>query len=198
MKIRPQLAVAAFSLTEMMIAMALFTMVIGGVVYSQMVGMKMYEITKAKLGASDQARAAISLLVTEVRAAKIVRIGTGGLNSFSASAEGQPHRGNALQVYATTETNKFVRYFWDPSDRKLKRTKDGTTSTDIIAEFITNDVVFASEDFAGNVLTNGQNNRVISLTLQFYQIQYPVTRIGPGQFYDFYQLRTRITRRTLE
>ena len=49
-----------------------------------------------------------------------------------------------------------------------------------------------------SVLTNNENNRVIGLTLQFYQIQYPVIRIGPGELYDFYQLRTKITRRTLE
>jgi hypothetical protein len=58
--------------------------------------------------------------------------------------------------------------------------------------------VFAAEDHLGNVLTNSQNNRVIGLRLQFYQIAFPVVAVGPGNYYDFYQLRTRVTRRMLE
>ena len=53
------------------------------------------------------------------------------------------------------------------------------------------------EDFAGNILTNNQNNRIIGLKLEFYQIQYPKMPVGPGQYYDYYQLHTRITRRTI-
>jgi hypothetical protein len=59
-------------------------------------------------------------------------------------------------------------------------------------------MVFTSEDFAGNVLNNNLNNRVIGVTLQFYQLEAPPVLIGPGSLYDFYQLRTKITRRALE
>jgi len=41
----------AFTLTEMMIATSIYVMVIGGIVYANLIGMKMYELTKAKLGA---------------------------------------------------------------------------------------------------------------------------------------------------
>jgi len=34
------------------------------------------------------------------------------------------------------------------------------------------------------------------MKLQFFQIQYPIIRIGPGNYYDFYQLSTKITKRT--
>ena len=69
---------------------------------------------------------------------------------------------------------------------------------DVVAEYITNSVVFTLEDFRGTNLTSSQNNRVIGLKMQFYQIQFPVTMIGPGNYYDYYQLQTKITRRTLE
>ena len=59
-------------------------------------------------------------------------------------------------------------------------------------------MVFSSEDYTGAVLRSNINNRVISLTLQFYQLQYPTVSIGPGQLYDFYQLRTKITPRAFE
>jgi hypothetical protein len=68
----------------------------------------------------------------------------------------------------------------------------------VVANAITNSMVFTSEDYTGTVLTNNLNNRVIGMTLQFYQLEYPTVPIGPGAFYDFYQLRTKITRRALE
>ena len=67
-----------------------------------------------------------------------------------------------------------------------------------MASYVTNSVVFTSEDYQGTILTNNQNNRVIGLTLQFYQIQYPVMKIGSNQMFDFYQVRTKVTRRVLE
>ena len=80
----------------------------------------------------------------------------------------------------------------------MRRMGSGGASTIVLASYITNSVVFTAEDFRGNVATNNENNRVVGLTLQFYQIQYPVIKIGPKQMYDFYQVRTRLTRRTLE
>jgi hypothetical protein len=68
----------------------------------------------------------------------------------------------------------------------------------VVANSISNAIVFRAENHLGQILTNNQNNRVISLELQFYQIAYPVVNIGPGQLFDYYQLRTRITRRALE
>jgi hypothetical protein len=40
-------------------------------------------------------------------------------------------------------------------------------------------------------LTNNQNNRVIAMTLHFYQPEYP----GGVKGSDFYHLHTRVTRR---
>ena len=91
----------------------------------------------------------------------------------------------------------FVRYFRD-SDEKLKRVANGSPTPTVIASAISNQVVFTSEDFMGAVLTNNENNRVIGLALQFYQLEYPSVSIGPGNLYDSYQLRAKITRRALE
>jgi hypothetical protein len=66
-----------------------------------------------------------------------------------------------------------------------------------VAHAISNQIVFTAEDYAGRILTNNENNRVIGLSLQFYQLQYPAIPIGPGNHFDYYQLRTKITRRAL-
>lgn len=188
----------AFTLTEVMVSCAVFVLVIMGVIYTHIMGIRMYELTKAKLGASDMARNALGLLVTEVRCSKFLLVGTGDLTTFTPIASGSLQQGPALQIYRGTNTNDFIRYYFDATDNKLRRTTNGATYKEVIAEFITNSIVFTSENYDGTVLTDNQNNRVIGLTLQFYQIQYPITIIGPGQYYDFYQLRTKITRRVLE
>ncbi|MBI2929688.1 MAG: prepilin-type N-terminal cleavage/methylation domain-containing protein [Verrucomicrobia bacterium] len=188
----------AFSITELMITTAILSLVILGVLASNLFGARLHQITKVKLGASDEARGAISLLISEIRSAKILKIGGGTMSSFTQAADGTPQRGDAIQIYASTNTNAFVRYFRDGSDSTLKRITNSATDFDIIANYISNSVVFTAEDHRGTVLTNQQNNRVIGLTLQFYQVEYPVVSIGPGNYYDFYQLRTRVTRRMLE
>jgi prepilin-type N-terminal cleavage/methylation domain-containing protein len=187
-----------FTLTEMMVAATLLSVVVVGVVSAHITGMKMVQITKSKLGASDEARKAISKLTDEVRAAKWLQVGCGSATTFDPVEDGERQENCSLEIYSTANTTPYIRYYLDGNDRTLKRVTSGDSTPMVIAQNITNDVVFAFENSAGEVLTASENNRVLALTLQFYQIQYPITRVGPGQFYDFYQLRTRITRRTLD
>ena len=172
-------------------------MVMAGVLAAHAFGLKLFEMSKTKLGASDDARAAVGSMVSEIRQAKLIRIGGGDASSFTEVAVDTPQRGSAIQIYPTTDTNTFVRYYRD-SDQKLKRIATGETNALVIANAISNVVVFTSEDFTGTVLTNNENNRVIGLALQFYQLEYPAVSVGPGNLYDYYQLRTKITRRALE
>jgi hypothetical protein len=185
------------TLPETMITLILFALVLGGLVASQLYGLRMFQVTSPKLQAGDEARLAMSELIDDVRSAKLIRIGTGNLGSFTETAADQPQRGNAIQVYPTLTTNAYLRYFLDGNDQRLKRTTNGSTATLVLANSITNTLIFTSEDYAGNVLTNNHNNRVIGLKMEFYQIQYPRMTVGPGNYYDYYQLHTRITRRTL-
>jgi prepilin-type N-terminal cleavage/methylation domain-containing protein len=187
-----------FTLPELLVTCAVFSLALTGALYGHLFGLKMASIVRSKVAASDQARIACGRLMADIRSAKIVRIGEGSLSGFTPCPDGSAQQGNAIQIQPSTNTAQFIRYFLDSADRKLKRTTNGTATTDVVAEYITNNVVFTSEDFRGTNLTASQNNRVIGLRMQFYQIQYPVTLIGPSNYYDFYQLQTKITRRTLE
>jgi hypothetical protein len=190
-------ATGAFTLPEVMVTTAVTALVLSGLITCYLFGLRLFEFTKPKLCASDSARSLIGKVADELRAANLIRIGQGSLSSFTEIAPGALQQGNAIQIYASTNTNYYARYYWDAADNKLKRTTNGATYTEIMANAVSNQWVFTSEDYSGNILTNNQNNRVIGITLQFYQIQYPVMDIGPGQYYDSYQVRTRITRRKL-
>ena len=188
----------AFTLPEILLSTGIFVFLMAGLLSSHIFGIKMFEISKAKLTASDDARKAVSMMVAEIRNAKILRIGSGDLTSFTEVGVNSNQVGSAIQIYPTTSTNAFTRYYWSSVDKKLKRTTNGTTSFEVIANSVSNQMVFTAEDYAGNPLTNNENNRVISLLMQFYQLENPLVPIGPGNYYDYYQLRTKITRRTLE
>jgi len=202
---RRRLRSLGFTITEVMISMAILLLALSGVVTSHLFGMKMYDLTKSKLGASDDARETIGNVIVEVRSARIARIGTGGSTSFTECGINTPQQGNAIELYPTTNTNIFVRYYLEAAVNgtnarvyNLKRTTNNAAASTVIAHSISNTVVFTSENYAGTVLTNKQNNRVIGLTLNFLELFNPSLPIGPGNYVDYYQLRTRITPRTLE
>ena len=196
-QLRP-FARSAFTLVESLVVTAIMVLALGASLVAHFTGLRMHELVKSKIGASEDARKAINLLSTEIRSAKIIRVGTGSAEGFVEVADDQLQQGNALQVHPTTNLNSYIRYYLDRSDNRLKRSVNGSNVTTVVASFITNNLVFRSQDAFGHTLTNNQNNRVIDMQLEFYQIQYPIVRIGPGNYYDYYKLSTKITRRTLE
>jgi hypothetical protein len=158
----------------------------------------MFNITATKLSASAGARAALNRMRDEIRSGKTLYVGMGNSTGFTNTAANTPCQGNALQIYPTTATNVFVRYYLDAPAQKLKRVANGGSKAETISSYITNQVAFYAEDYAGNILTNEQNNRVIRLSLEFYQWEFPVAQAKVGAFYDYYHLQTRIARRTIE
>ena len=194
----PSAARQAFTLAEVMIAAAIFSLAVIGVIYSHLFGLRMQGITQSKLASTEGARFALNRVKDEIRTAKTVLVGDGNSASFAEVPMGQPQAGNAVQIYATTNTNSFVRYFLDDNADALKRYDSNSRQTETVAGYVTNSVAFRAEDYLGKPLTNSQDNRVIRMTLEFYRLQYPLVKIGPGNLYDYYRLQTRISRRALE
>ena len=187
----------AFTVAELITAMGVFSLVMVGAVYSHLFGLRLFNVTATKLSASQNARAVLNRVVDEVRSGKLIYVGNGSEAGFTNIPANSPQAGNALQVYPTTDTNRFVRYFLDASNQKLLRLASGGSS-EVIASYITNQIVFRAEDFLGNTLTNDQNNRTVKLTLEFYQWEFPVAQITSGSYYDYFHLQTRITRRAID
>src|SRR4051794_2859282 len=164
----------AFTMPEMMIVVGLFSLVIIGGIYSHLLGLKMSAFTQTKLKGMHSARAILNSTRDEIRAATTVVVGNGGRTTFSNVPPNRAQVGNALQIYPTSDTNTFVRYYIDLNQQELMRKESGSTNAQVIGMFITNEFLFQAEDYAGNVLTNDQNNRVIKMTLEFYQWEFAV------------------------
>lgn len=108
---------------------------------------------------------------------------------FEALLDGERQQGTGLLIQPTTNLTNVVIYFLNPSDETFRRTTSTPGTTTILARSITNSVVFASQDFRGNVLTNNQNNRVVHLSLEFYQPKRAM------QIADYFKFETSVTRR---
>ena len=186
----------ALTLIEMMVTMSIFLLVVGAIIYANMFGMKYDELVNSKLGASDASRESFDKLSTEIRSAKIWAVGNGTQTTFTACTNGAAQQGNALQFSFTTNTSAYVRYYFDTTSNQLCRVQlmqSGQSSFDVLAKNLTNIMMFTAEDYAGSVKTNLAYKYVVHFTLQFFQYQYPLTRVGPGYLYDSYKLEFRVT-----
>ena len=70
-----------------------------------------------------------------------------------------------------------------------------------LTTYITNSIVFTAEDCWGGTISNDiKNDQVYTVTLQYYQWEYPIGYIGGNAFnaYDYYQLRTKVCRRATD
>ncbi|MEI7730196.1 MAG: prepilin-type N-terminal cleavage/methylation domain-containing protein [Verrucomicrobiota bacterium] len=191
-------ALRAFTLVELLVTLGLLSMIMIGITYGHIMGLKLYELVKAKITAAEMSRRTLNDLVADVRVAKSIQVGDGDSTTFTEKPPDGRQEGGAIQVYFDVLKSNYTRYYLNTNTSRLFKLPSSSTQPELIAECITNRVIFAVEDSQGNVITNSRNNCVVSLTLQFYQIQYPITVIRPGAYYDFFQLRTKITRRMHE
>lgn len=183
---------AGFTLPEVLISTTVFILLVGGIVFAHLFGLSMFSITETKLNATDGARKTIGKMADEIRTCKTTWIGNITNSDFVALLDGETQQGSGLLIYPTTNTANFIIYFVNPSDKTFRRTTGAPGSATILAESITNTVVFCAQDLLGTVLTNNQNNRVIHLNLEFYQPKRHM------QVADYYKLETSVTRRARE
>lgn len=187
----------ALTLVELLITMSLTTLVIGGVVYSHMMGTRLMQFAAAKLGTSDSSRKAFGKLQDEIRAATTIQIGDGTATNFTAVSNGTLMKGRAIQIFPTTN-NWWIRYYYSTNSSELRRVTSSNATPQLIASYVTNAVLFSKEDYLGNTLSADTGNCAVNVHLQFYQLAYPMTKVGTNNYYEYFQFQTRITRRLLQ
>lgn len=184
--------VGGFTLPELLTAVTVFILLTGGILSAHIFGLSMFQITETKLIATEAARKAVGKMAEEIQTCKSTLVGNVTNGVFAALLDGQTQQGTGLLIYPTTNNASYIIYFVNPSDQTFRRTTSTPGTAAVLAESITNTVVFRGQDYLGNVLTNNQNNRVIHLDLEFYQPQLYM------QGADYYKLETSVTRRALE
>jgi len=179
---------SAFTLPELMVSVAIFILLVGGMLSANLFGLRMFQFEQTRLIASDQARKIVGVLANEIHECQSFQIGTFTNGTFTGLALGAPQIGPALIVYPTTNAANYIMYFVNTADQKFRRATSVPGSTRIVAQSVTNaSDLFRAQDYLGNVLTNMQNNTVLHLKLEFYQ----ATRFGVPP--DYYKLETSAT-----
>jgi hypothetical protein len=183
----------AFTLPEMMIAITIFMIVIGGILSAHIFGMRMMQLNTNKLTTTEWSRKTFGRMADEVRSSHAVAIGNYNTNSssFDGLLDGEAQQGTALLISPTTDTNSYILYVLDVPDQTFIRMTDQANSSVTLANSITNTIAFTAQDFSGNLLTSlaTSNNPVIHFVLQF---SLPESFLQEA---NQYKLETSMTRR---
>lgn len=180
----------AFTIPELMVALTIFGFVTAGVIFAHLYGLSMFYVTQTSLTATAEARQVAGKLTEEIRTCDRALIGNVKNGEFAALLNGERQEGNGLAIYPSANPSNYVIYFVNPTDQTLRRTTDQPSSAVILAEAITNTVVFRAEDHRGLVQSNQLNNRVIHFNLEFYHPRRHQVMA------EYFKLETSVTRRT--
>jgi hypothetical protein len=182
---------------EILTVVAVFTLLVAAMVATQLFGMRMYSLSQTRLTLTANARNVLNRVRDDVRSGQIVVVGNADQSSFNSISNNTARTGNALKICAdSSNTNNYVYYYLDTTHSSLNRiTSSNTNQIEVIANNITNQIVFQAQDYMGNVLTNDQNNEVIDVLLQLRQWECPVAVSTNRSMYGCYQLETRVSPR---
>ncbi len=225
-KSSPRRKVQAFTLVEMMIASAIYIGIfLAALVAIQVYALRVYTLGATKLTATQGCRKTMDVLRDDIRQGKLIYVGNVTNNdpsTFTSVATTNAAIGNALEIYQTTNQNAGAQcsiYYLQTnppvggmSSNNLmwfSINSSGATNTQRLTTYITNSIIFTAIDpnfgdsnsYYGTIISNNaRNNQVFTVTLQYYQWEYPVGYIGGVGFnaYDYYQLRTRVCRRAID
>jgi prepilin-type N-terminal cleavage/methylation domain-containing protein len=183
---------SGFTLTEILIALTIFVILVGGIISANLFGLRMFQVNQTKLKATEWSRRTFGKITDEIHSCTAVSVGNMTTNSvFEGLLDGEAQQGTAIEIQ-TTNSASLIYYFLNSSDDTFRReelTPGVITNTFTLADSVTNTIIFSAQNFSGDVLTNNQNNRVIHLMLEFYQPE----RFMQGP--DHYRLETSVTRR---
>ena len=212
----PRRRASGMTLVELMVSSGVLVLVVAATISVNLFGMRQDELINSKMGASDQARQNFNLLLDEIRSGKNVQIGTGWNTGFVPITNG-PQQGDTIQIIPGTNSNVCIYYYFltnAPTNSSwLMRVYSTPTNsitnvvatciTNVATAFMTNALMFQAIAYNGTnfaVLTNdptvySTHNYLVNIQMQFYQFQFPLTRVGPNYLYDYYQINLQAARR---
>jgi prepilin-type N-terminal cleavage/methylation domain-containing protein len=200
--------IRAFTLTEMMVTLAIFSLVVIAMVSLQIFGFKINSLTQNKLSSTKDSLKALDQIRNQIRGAtNEVLIGSFNTsnNKFTPIANNSSAVGSAVLI--TNNTANCVVFFVNTN---AVGTSAFTTNTFTLCEYGTNNPAvvngqlttlahslvnlqpFQEEDYKGNTVVVGNSGHyTVKMTLQFSNWLYSM----PSSNYDTYRLETRATPR---
>lgn len=212
----------AMTLVEMMVNTGLFVLVVGALVSVNLFGEKEDQYTNSALGASDEARNNFNLLLDDIRSGKNVQIGSGSYSNFVPVTNGL-QQGDTLQIVESTNTTWTNYYYFTTNLPNSKESLSNAnwlvrmslSSTQSMSNVVARNLYNVTNPWSTNLLNfsalnfNGTNwilmtndpttanmhNYLVNVLLQFYQYQYPLTKVGSNYIFTYYAINLQAARR---
>jgi prepilin-type N-terminal cleavage/methylation domain-containing protein len=178
-----------FTLVELLIAITIFMVVVGGILAANLLGLRMMQANSNTLAATEWSRKTFGTITSEIHSCNIAYVGTITNGQFAGLLPGEPRIGTSLLIYPTTNSTNYILYYLNPADNTFRRTTDQNDTVTNLADSVTNLNIFTAQDYLGNTLSNNSVNQVIHVLLQIYQPEHYLS--AP----DFYQLETSVSPR---
>jgi prepilin-type N-terminal cleavage/methylation domain-containing protein len=185
--------IRAFTLTEMMITLAIFSLVVIAMVSLQIFGFKINSLTQHKLSSTKDSLNVLDQIRNQIRGAtNEVLIGNfnPSNNKFTAIANNSVAIGNAVQI--SNNPTSLVTFYLNMNTSNLYELSTINNQLMTLAHSLVNSQPFRAEDYQGNnILVGSSGHCTIKMTLQFSNLVYSI----PTPTYDTYRLESRATPR---
>ena len=197
----------AFTLCEVMVVSGTLVIIVTSVILCNLFGLAMADRQQIWLGASDDASEAYGTLMSDIRSANSLQVGTYTNSVFTQTSASNLQSGSALLIYTTTNTSyPWTLYYYEPGGSNLVRTNYYGPSSNgdynlVSANPITNDSthpIFTEVDYTDTPLSNLSTNVTvapISVYLSFTSLQNPQIIIKDGSLVDLYTITAVISPR---
>jgi prepilin-type N-terminal cleavage/methylation domain-containing protein len=172
--------VRGFTLPELLIAITIFTLLVGGIVASNLWGLRLFQVTRTKMNATAWSRLTMEKLQDDIHGCASLQLGSVTNNLFTGVLDGQLQQGSGLLIYPSSDTNNYILYYINAADHTLRRA--ATNDSVILANSVVNPQPFSAQGMAGNILTNRANNALIHVVLN---IQQPASYLQNADLYKF-------------
>jgi hypothetical protein len=185
---------AAFTLTEIMVSMVIFLLVVIAMLSLQIFGLRMNTLTASKTIFTAGSLKALDQICNTIReATNSVLIGNYSNNTFTAVAGTTNQIGNALQI--TNNATNYYTFYLNTSSNTLYEKAEANSAT-VLSHYVinSNGEPFQAENYLGSNIVTGSEHYTIHMTLLFSNMNYYYKGTTNNPM-EFYQLETRATPR---
>lgn len=157
-------ACIAFTFTEMLIAVSVFTLTMAAVLVLYGFSARVTSGVGRQIELSSRAHV-VNMMVGEIKQAQSLEVRNYNGTSFQAIPVGQPQQGNALFMTVPVGSVAARIYYWVDNQGQLFRWQTNSASSKLWLNNITNTVPFRAVDYKGAVLSNLTARLLIDIDL---------------------------------
>ena len=110
-----------FTLPEILVTMTIFLFVLIGVTFTNLFGLRLFQMHSTKLKVSQWSRLTIENVADQIHSCYSVQVGNKTAGGFSGFLPGETNQGNGLLIQPTTNAANFIVYFCESGGSNIPK-----------------------------------------------------------------------------